>query len=267
METLKNKVAAVFAANGEIAREVAKAFARNGAYVFLSGRNPEKIEELAKEIEHEGGHCEAHQVDVTDEKAIDKHLKHIVSKKAKLDVVFNGVGLRAADAGYGTPASELSFNQFMKPIELHVGSQFITSRLAAKYMMKTGIRGTIITLTASLSRIKTPFMAGITAACTAIEGMTRSLAAEYGRAGIKVICLNPTALVDTRTIKETNAANAKTAGIPEEQFAEMLQQGYLTGQSPTTKDIGQLAAFLATETGALLNSHVVDADFGSMNVI
>ncbi|MEL6821043.1 MAG: SDR family oxidoreductase, partial [Calditrichota bacterium] len=160
-----------------------------------------------------------------------------------------------------------SLEDFMRPLEVHLGSQFLTSRHAAKAMMDSQSTGTIITLTASLSRIKTPFMTGITAACTAIEGMTRSLAAEFGRTGIRVICVNPTALIETRTIRETTEANAKTAGLPAEQFAEMMQQGYLLGKSPTTKDIGQLVAFLASDAGALLNSHVIDADFGTANVI
>lgn len=267
MQLLTNKSAAIFAANGEISMAVAQAFAEHGAQVFLSGRNLEKVQALAEAIQDMGGKAEAHQVDALEEGQVDAFLSHIVASTGKLDIVFNGIGIRAAEGGYGTPATQLPFEQFMKPLEVHLGSQFLSSRLAARHMMASQTPGTILTLTASLSRIKAPFMAGITAACSAIEGLSRSLAAELGRAGIKVICLNPTALAETRTIQETNAANARTAGIPEAQFSEMLGQSYLLGKSPTTRDIGQLAAFLASDTGALLNSHVVDADFGAFNVI
>lgn len=267
MKTLADKTAVIFAAYGEISSEVAKAMALEGANLFLSGRNMKNAQQLAEEVKRQGGKAEAFQVDAMNEENIDSFLQLVVENTGRLDIVFNGIGVRATESGYGTPSLQLSFEDFMKPIRTHLGSQFLTSRAAAKYMMETGSEGTIITLTASLSRIKVPFMAGITSACTAIEGLTRNFAAEFGQAGIKVICLNPTALADTRTIRETNAANSKIAGIPEEEFAKNLKNGYLMGKSPTPQHIGQLAAFLATETGALLNSHVVDADFGAISVI
>jgi len=267
MMNLNNKVAVVFAANGAIASEVAKALAQHGAEVFLSGRNLDRLQLLADEINKNGGYAKAYTVDALDESQIDSFITEIVAEKYRLDVVFNGIGLRAAELDYGTPSTQLSFDKFMMALQTNLGSQFLTSRLAARHMMASGSRGTIITLTASLSRIKAPLMAGITAACAGIEGLTRSLAAEYGRSGIKVICLNPTALTDTRTIKETNELNAKAAGMQSEALLEQMKSNYLLGKSPETRDIGELAAFLASDTGALLNSHVIDADFGTFNVI
>ncbi|MEL7002889.1 MAG: SDR family oxidoreductase [Bacteroidota bacterium] len=267
METLINKVAAVFAANGAISSDVARALAEQGAEVFLSGRNLRAVKDLADEITSNGGKAHAFQVDATNEQEIELFIKEVVARKGGLHVVFNGIGLRANELQYGSPSTILPFEKFMEVIRVHLGSQFLTSRVAAKYMTECASEGTIITLTASLSRIKVPFMAGVTAACAGIEGLTRVLATEFGQAGIRVICLNPTALVGTRTIKETNALNAKTTGIPEEVFEEQLSQGYLLGRSPSTKDIGKFAAFLATEVGGLLNSHVVDADFGAQGVI
>ncbi|MEO0468698.1 MAG: SDR family oxidoreductase [Bacteroidota bacterium] len=267
MKQLQDKVVAIFAANGAIAQQVAMSMASEGAKVYVSGRNLAATENLAHQIKEAGGWAEAHQVDALSEAEIDAFLTNVIRENARLDVVFNGIGIRALEGAYGQPSVQLSFDNFLKPITHHLGSQFLTSRIAARHMMASQSQGTILTLTASLSRIKTPFMAGITAACSGIEGLTRSLAAEYGRAGIKVICLNPTALPETRTIRETNAANAQTAGIPADQFAEMLKQGFLLGRGPSVRDIGQLAAFLATDTGALFNSHIVDADCGTMNVI
>lgn len=63
---LKNKVAAVFAANGAIASEVCKELAKEGAEVFISGRNLQAIQVLATEIEAEGGKAHAYEVDAID---------------------------------------------------------------------------------------------------------------------------------------------------------------------------------------------------------
>jgi NAD(P)-dependent dehydrogenase (short-subunit alcohol dehydrogenase family) len=171
---------------------------------------------LADEIKSAGGWAEAARVDAMNEGEIDEYLSKIAAETGKLDAVFNGIGIRVGEGGYGVPTTHLSFEQFLEPLRVHVGSQFLTARSAARLMIETKSAGTILTLTASLSRLKMPFMAGITAACAAIEGLTRTMAAEFGNFGIKVICLNPTGLSETRTIRETNAANAKTIGIPPE---------------------------------------------------
>lgn len=264
---LKNKVAALFAANGAIAREVAIEMVKEGAKVYLSGRNLEALESLSKEIVAHSGFAKSFKVDATNEQEIDNFLKTLVEKEGRLDIVFNGIGIRAKEGGYGTPSTHLPFKTFMGPLEVILGAQFLTARIGAKYMQEAKSQGTILMLTASLSRLKAPFMSGITAACAAIEGLTRVLAAEFGMAGIKVICINPTAMPATRTIIETTKENAKTIGVPEEVMAEQMASGSLLKKPLTTKDTGKVAAFLVSDAGAALHSHIVDVDFGTANVI
>lgn len=267
MNYLNDKVAAVFAANGAISSAVASAFANHGATVYLSGRKQEELEKLANNIRQQGGEAYTAVVDAMDEQQIDKHLSQIVATHAKLNIVFNGVGVRPSQSAYGTLTTQISMEQFMKPIEIHVGSQFLTSRIAARYMIQTQTPGTILTLTASLSRLKLPFMSGISTACSAIEGLTRVMAAEFGQAGIKVICLNATAMPETRTIHETMLANAETLKMPIEEYQKMTAIGNLINRPLTTTDLGETAAFLASDAGAVFNSHVLDIDFGSGSVI
>ncbi len=268
MTNLNKKVAAVFAASGAIAGAVAESFSNHGAKVYLAARNLEAAKALAAKINENGGWATAHKVDALDESAIESFIQHIIAENGKLDIVFNGIGARPSESGYGVHTTRLAFEHFMKPVEMHLGSQFLTARVAAKYMIQTQSKGTILTLTASLSRLKLPFMAGVTAACTAIEGLTRVMAAEFGQAGIKVICINPTAMPETRTIQETSQASATAMGISMEQYAEIQQSnGSLIGRTLTLKDTAETAAFLASDAGAVFNSHIVDVDFGTMSVI
>ncbi len=264
---LNKKVAVVFAANGAISSAVAQSLAQEGATVYLTGRDETALGELAQTIQAAGGKAKTAVVDACNETAIDQFYESVISNHHQLDIVFNGIGIRPSESSYGTPTVALSYDHFMKPIEVHLGSQFLTSRLAAKYMIETNSRGTILTLTSSLSRLKVPFMAGLLSACTAIEGLTRGLAAEYGSNGIKVICLNPTALYGTRTITETTEANARLMGVSPEQWREQSNQQYLLGRGPSLQEVGDVAAFLASDKGAVLNSHVVDIDAGSMMVL
>jgi NAD(P)-dependent dehydrogenase (short-subunit alcohol dehydrogenase family) len=98
------------------------------------------------------------------------------------------------------PTTVATFEQFMALMEKICGSQFLASRTAAKYMIRSRCEGTILLLTAALSRSKFPYLAGITAASAAIEGLTRVMAAEFGGEGIKVTCICSGALMETRRI-------------------------------------------------------------------
>ncbi|MEM1321381.1 MAG: SDR family oxidoreductase [Bacteroidota bacterium] len=264
---LTNKIAVVFAASGAIASHVAQAFAQSGARVYLSSHKLAAVQQLADRIKQAGGQAFAHEVDAMDEQAIEDYLQQIVADEGQLDIVFNGIGLRPLESQYGVPTTLLSFDNFMKPIRVHAGSQFLTSRAAARHMVATQHPGTILTLTASLSRLKAPMMAGLTAACTAIEGLTRVMAAEFGQQGIKVICLNPTAFPQTRTIQETNEGMARSLGLPTEQVAQQMVNSSLLGRTPSLEEVGEIAAFMASAPGASFHSHIVDIDCGMPNVI
>src|SRR5215475_13289042 len=90
---LKNKVAVIYGAGGGIGGAVARAFAREGAKVFLTGRKRAPIEEVAREIVVAGGSAEAAEVDALDEQAVDKHLQSVIDKAGRVDISFNAIGI------------------------------------------------------------------------------------------------------------------------------------------------------------------------------
>ncbi|MBS1690135.1 MAG: SDR family NAD(P)-dependent oxidoreductase, partial [Bacteroidetes bacterium] len=92
MNELKNKVAVIYGAGGEIGGAVARAFAREGARLFLTGRRLAPVEALARNIVSAGGIAEAAQVDALDEQAIDKHLQSVATKAGRIDISFNAMG-------------------------------------------------------------------------------------------------------------------------------------------------------------------------------
>jgi NAD(P)-dependent dehydrogenase (short-subunit alcohol dehydrogenase family) len=267
MENLKDKVAVVFAASGEIAGAVAHSFAQHGAKVYVTARNLDAVKALTHEIKASGGSAEAAKVDALNETEIDNFLKKVVSDNGKLDMVFNGIAVGYSEMGGRPPTTVATFEQFMAPMEKICGSQFLTSRVAAKYMMQTRSEGTILLLTAALSRTKLPNLAGITAASAAVEGLTRVMAAEWGGDGIKVICICPGALMETKRISGWIDASAKHLGIAPEQLVAQYKAFDILKTSPTLKQIGETAAFLASETGGAFNSHIVDVDCGKLNIL
>src|SRR4029453_8397918 len=88
---------------------VARAFGREGARVFLSGRSLGSVEAVAREIAAAGGTAEAAQVDALDEQAVNDHTADVVAKAGGVDICFNAIGVHAVQ---GTPITELKLGAF-----------------------------------------------------------------------------------------------------------------------------------------------------------
>jgi NAD(P)-dependent dehydrogenase (short-subunit alcohol dehydrogenase family) len=192
-------------------------------------------------------------VDATDEDAVDAYLAEVVARAGGLDCVFDPIGPRADTHGYGQRATALELDDFIATLALIVGSQFLVARGAARHMLERG-RGAIVTLSASLATHGVPFMAGVTAACGAVEAMTRSLAAEFGGRGVRVNCVRAAGMPETRTIQETTAAIVRTTGTIAESVGRPPSR-----RSLTPPETAALVAFLASDNASGISGQVVDA--------
>ena len=90
---LKDKVAVVYGAGGAVGGAVARAFAAEGAELFLTGRGQAAVEAVAKDIAWGGGCAEAAEVDALDEQAMDEHLQSVVDRAGRVDISFNAIGI------------------------------------------------------------------------------------------------------------------------------------------------------------------------------
>src|SRR5262245_4354322 len=122
---LKSKVAVIYGAGGGIGSAVARAFAREGARVFLTGRRGASVEAVAAEIVSAGGSAEAAAVDALDEQAVDRHLQSVVDQAGRVDISFNAVGIPDKDI-LGVPLVELEVERFSLPIAAYTRSYFLT---------------------------------------------------------------------------------------------------------------------------------------------
>jgi NAD(P)-dependent dehydrogenase (short-subunit alcohol dehydrogenase family) len=112
---LQTKNAVIYGAGGGIGGAVARAFAREGARVFLTGRLRASVEAVAKEIISAGGFAEAAEVDALDEHAIAKHLQPVIDEAGRVDISFNAVGIPNAKI-VGVPLVDLDLEQFSIPL-------------------------------------------------------------------------------------------------------------------------------------------------------
>src|SRR4029077_4099724 len=128
---LKNKNAVIYGAGGAVGGAIARAFAREGARVFLTGRHLNSVDKVAKDIVQKGGVAEAAEVDALDEQAIERHAGEVVRKTGRLDISFNSVGVPAtlvAEKGMqGVPFAQIPLESFTTPIETYTRTNFLTA--------------------------------------------------------------------------------------------------------------------------------------------
>ncbi len=146
---LENKNAVIHGGGGAIGGAVARAFAREGAKVFLAGRTLAKLDQVARGISAAGGMAEIAEVDALDEKAIGKHADAVAAKAGSIDIALNAVGILHVQ---GTPFAELSFEDYAHPITAYTRTHFLTAKAVARHMVKQG-SGVILTLSTPGSRM------------------------------------------------------------------------------------------------------------------
>jgi 3-oxoacyl-[acyl-carrier protein] reductase len=243
---LENKDAVIYGGGGSIGGAVAQAFAREGARVYLAGRTKAKLDAVADAIRAAGGQAETAEVDALDEASVDAHADAI----PRIDISFNVIGLNDVQ---GTPLAEMAIADFMAPIETALRSQFLTARAAARHMIPSG-SGVILWFGGEGDPIRDYSIGGLQIAFHAVEALRRQLATELGRHGIRTVTL-------------------RTGGIPESipegfegrgRITEMLEGATLLGRTATFEDVGNVAAFVASDKARTMTAATVNVSAGAL---
>jgi NAD(P)-dependent dehydrogenase (short-subunit alcohol dehydrogenase family) len=261
---LDDKVAVIYGAGGAIGGAVARAFASEGANVFLTGRLQAPVEPVAKEIVLAGGSAEAAAVDALDEQAVDEHLKSVIEKAGRVDISFNAVGSPDTNI-LGVPLVELDVEQFSLPITTYTRSYFLTARLAARRMVPNG-SGVIMIVTTLHSRTGLPLVGGYGAAQAAKEALTRDLSAELAPHGIRVVGLRPQAMPESVGSKRRfYESRASVSGMTWEQFQENLASRTHARRLMTLEEMANVAAFVASDRASGMTGTTVNLTMGSLD--
>ena len=216
---------------------------------------------MAQEITAAGGVAETARVDALDEQAVEAHADGVARRAGRLDISFNAIGIPQRGV-QGIPLLALSPEQFSLPIMTYPRAQFLTAHAAARQMAPRQ-RGAIVLLSASLSGKFVPFMSGITAACGAVEALTRTLAAEFGPAGVRVNCVRAGGLPETRTIRETSANMARTFGAdPRPEGRPPV--GNVLARPLTVEETAATVAFVASERASGIAGQVINVCGGEL---
>ena len=259
---LTDKVTVIYGAGGAIGSAVARAFAAEGANLFLSGRHLAPVEVVAKDVVSAGGSAEAAEVDALDEQAVDKHLQSVTVKAGRVDISFNAIGI--PNPKIRVPLVELDVEQFSLPIATYTRSYFLTARLAARRMIANR-SGVIMTVTAVPSRTGIPFVGGGGPANAAVEALTRGLSAELAPQGIRVVGLRPQGIPETGRIRESFELYAKASGMTWEQFQEALAGRTHTHRLSALAEVANMAVLMASGQAGGMTGTTVNLSMGSLD--
>jgi NAD(P)-dependent dehydrogenase (short-subunit alcohol dehydrogenase family) len=259
MKRLANKVAVVYG-DGAIGGAIAKAFAREGAQVFLTGRTASKLDAIADEIRNLGGVVTTTQLDALDEAAVNAHMEMLMKQAGKIDISFNAIGIPQKGI-QGIPLTELATDAFFLPISIYTRSHFITAKAAARVMSKQG-NGVILMHTPNASRISPPFVEGMVPAWSALEALCRSLSVECGPQGVRAACLQTTGIPETPLIGEVWEIQGKSHGITYEQFHSVMEGMTHRGRLTSLTELTNAAVFVASDEGSAMTGTIVNLTAG-----
>jgi 3-oxoacyl-[acyl-carrier protein] reductase len=259
---LEDKNAVVYGGAGSVGRAVARAFANEGARVFLAGRTLATLDEVAQELSGAAGAVETAQVDALDERAVDEHADAVAEKAGGIDVSFNAISHGDVQ---GVPLIDMSFEDFARPIEIAMRTQFLTTRAAARHMTRQG-SGVIMAITATTARLAVPEVGGTGVTFDVIESQCRQWACELGRHGVRVVWLQttglPEALADIELFPDYGTGSGN--GMTRTELIAWLRRQTQLNRLTSLAEVGNVAAFMASDHAGAMTATAANITCGQV---
>jgi 2,4-dienoyl-CoA reductase [(3E)-enoyl-CoA-producing], peroxisomal len=249
---LKGRVAFVTGGGTGITGGVARALAEAGANVALVSRSLEHLEPAAKAINDlrapalpTAGEAFAVAADVRNPEEVQRAIAATVERFGKIDIVVNG-----AAGNFLCKAEEMSPNGFGTVVDIDLKGTFNVCRAAFEQLKEN--RGQILNISATLHYLGTPMQLHVSAAKAGVDALTRNLAVEWGRHGIRVNAVAPGPIGDTEGMKRL---------VPE-PIKEKLRERIPLGRFGLISDIENAAVFLCSDAASYINGAVLVVDGG-----
>lgn len=246
---LDGRIAIVTGASKGIGKAIAKGLAEFGAYVIVSSRNQESVEEIATEINDEGGHAWAKACHIGDPEARKELVGAVVDRYGRVDILVNNAAINP----YYGPLDEISEAAFYKTLQVNVDGARVLSNLVAVHMKKQN-RGNIIHLSSIEAFHPGNGMGVYSLSKAAINMLTMTQAKEWGKYGIRVNAVAPGLI-------ETKFSAALTGN---ENLMRHIKTQVPLGRVGQPEEIAGLVVYLASDASSYCTGSIYTADGGFM---
>jgi 2,4-dienoyl-CoA reductase [(3E)-enoyl-CoA-producing], peroxisomal len=242
---LNGHVAFVTGGGTGITGGIARAFAEAGASVALVSRKIEHLQPAADAINANGGEAIPVAADVRQPDQVGNAMAQTIEAFGKIDIVVNG-----AAGNFLCAAEELSPNGFGTVVDIDLKGTFNVCRAAFAQLKEH--RGQILNISATLHYLGTPMQLHVSAAKAGVDALTRNLAVEWGRHGIRVNAIAPGPIEDTEGMQRL---------VPE-PLKEKLKKLVPIGRFGRIADIEKAAVFICSDAASFINGVVLVVDGG-----
>jgi NAD(P)-dependent dehydrogenase (short-subunit alcohol dehydrogenase family) len=191
MKRLQGKVAVITGGNAGIGEAIAKAFAREGALVVITGRRQVELDRVVSDIVKEEGKAFPVAGSVTDELHVQETARQTVQRFGRLDILVNNAGM----GDFGKRLHEIDDATWTQVLDVNLTGVFRMTRAVLPQMLKQQ-RGVIVNISSIASLVGIPTLSAYAASKGALDSLTRSLAVDYAKEGIRCNVVNP-GLIDT----------------------------------------------------------------------
>ncbi len=237
------KTVFVFGGTSGINLGIAKCFASAGASVAVASRSQEKVDATVEALKALGSDASGYALDVRDHEAVAAALEH---HGKPIDILISG-----AAGNFPALAKDLSPNGFKSVVDIDLLGSFHVLKSALPYLKKPG--ASVVNISAPQAFLAMPAQAHVCAAKAGVDMLTRTLALEWGPAGIRVNSIAPGPIADTegmRRLAPTEAIEKQVAmSVPLQRFGQ-------------AEEIGNAAMFLSSDAGAYVSGVVLPVDGG-----
>jgi NAD(P)-dependent dehydrogenase (short-subunit alcohol dehydrogenase family) len=186
MSRLAGKVALVTGGNAGIGEAIARTFAREGAAVVITGRRQDELDRVAREITRQNGKAIAVAGSVTDDCHARAAVNETIQRFGALDVLINNAGI----GDFGRRLHELDDETWDRVLDVNLTGVFRMTRAAIPEMLKRG-RGAIVNISSIASLVGLPCLSAYAASKGALDALTRAIAIDYAKDGIRCNVVNP----------------------------------------------------------------------------
>lgn len=254
---LQGKVAVITGGGRGIGRAIGRRFAAEGAAVALAARTGTEVQDAAEEVRRSGGQARAIVADVSREADCEKIVRETRQAFGAIDILVNNAGV------YGPvqPVEKVDPREWDRVIAVNLRGPFLLSRLVLPEMYQRG-SGAILNIVSIAAKAAFSLNSAYAASKAGVVGMTRTIAAEAARKGVRVNALSPGPVPETKMSEELGRNLAKHFQADRnELFAKMLE-GILQGRPQTAEEIASAALFLVSDESSAITGQTLNVDGG-----
>ena len=254
------QVALITGGGSGIGRGIADLLASLGAHVVLASRKLERVEAAAADVRAAGGKATAVAVDVREPERVAAMVAEVMASLGRVDLLVNN-----AAGNFYAPSETLTANAWKSVVEIDLNGTFFCSQ-AVLPAMRAGGGGSIVNISMTLHYRGWPLMAHATAAKAGIDALTRTLALEWARDGVRVNAVAP-GPIPTEGVRKAFTPPVGADGVPDVFAMERAMDGYARTAIPlgrwgAPRDIANMVAFLASPAGAWITGAIMVVDGG-----